>query len=356
VGKNLAMKKLTIEYIKEQFAKEDYKLLTTEYKNNKQKLNYICSKGHKHNISWSNWYKGRRCPYCVNKAKKTIEFIRSEFAKEGYKLLTKEYKNCDQKLNYICSNGHKHNISWGEWKYNRNRCPYCIGNAKLTIEFIRSEFKKEDYILLSDEYINAFQKLEYICPKKHKHSISWSNWKAGYRCPYCAGQGKLTIEFIMAEFTKEGYILLTKEYKNCKQKLDYTCPNGHEHNTTWGNWQAGYRCPICAHMRHSMEFSGFNHPMWKGGISFEPYPSEFNNKLKKSILERDNYECQNPDCWGTSKRLCPHHIDYNKKNCDFFNLITVCNSCNGRANKSREYWTKFYQEIMNKKYGYVYGK
>ena len=34
--------------------------------------------------------------------KKTIEFIRSEFAKENYKLLTTEYRNNRQKLDYIC--------------------------------------------------------------------------------------------------------------------------------------------------------------------------------------------------------------------------------------------------------------
>ena len=48
------MKELTLGYIKEQFEKEGYTLLTTEYINNKQKLDYICPKGHKNTIRWNN--------------------------------------------------------------------------------------------------------------------------------------------------------------------------------------------------------------------------------------------------------------------------------------------------------------
>ena len=95
--------------------------------------------------------------------------------------------------------------------------------------------------------------------------------------------------------------------------------------------------------------SGPLNPNWKGGISCEPYCDVWADKeYKESILERDNHRCQNPDCWGTSERLSVHHIDYNKKNCRPENLITLCNSCNSRANKNRECWQKLYKDIMIK--------
>ena len=62
-----------------------------------------------------------------------------------------------------------------------------MGKKQLEIEFIRSEFEKEDYVLLTKDYKNCSQRLEYICPKGHEHVISWDNWKAGHRCTYCAG-------------------------------------------------------------------------------------------------------------------------------------------------------------------------
>jgi len=88
-----------------------------------------------------------------------------------------------------------------------------------------------------------------------------------------------------------------------------------------------------------------NNGMWKGGLSYESYPLIFNENLKKEIRERDNYSCQNPTCYKSSKKLMVHHIDYDKDNCSNLNLITICNSCNSRANGNREYWKTFYQEI-----------
>lgn len=92
---------------------------------------------------------------------------------------------------------------------------------------------------------------------------------------------------------------------------------------------------------------GINSSQWKGGIAAEPYCDVWLDKeFKESIKERDNYECQNPDCWGTSGELVPHHIDYDKKNCHPNNLITLCRSCNTRSNVDRGFWKQLYTEIM----------
>ena len=178
----------------------------------------------------------------------TIEFIRSEFEKEGYTLLTKTYNNNIQRLEYVCKMGHRHGVRWADWRAPRKvRCPYCEGRSIITIESVRQAMAKEGYILLTEVYDNNKQKLEYICPdpEKHKHSISWHGWQGGNRCPFCVGLGKLTIEFIRVEFAKEGYILLTKTYENAHQKLEYICPEGHKHSIQWNDWQQGKRCPIC---------------------------------------------------------------------------------------------------------------
>jgi len=97
------------------------------------------------------------------------------------------------------------------------------------------------------------------------------------------------------------------------------------------------------------KISGSNASNWKGGISNELYCDEWIDKeYRKDIKERDNYTCQNFDCKGNSKRLCIHHIDYNKKNCKPDNLITVCVNCNSKANRNREYWEIFYKNIIRK--------
>ena len=220
---------------------------------------------------------------------------------------------------------------------------------RVSYDRVQKSFNSEGYTLLTNKFLGNKSKLKYICPNGHEHSITWNNWKTGYRCAYCASNVKLTIEFIRSEFEKEDYSLLTMKYINSYQKLDYICPHGHKYVISWNKWKSGRRCSICSNVK----MSGPRNPNWKGGIMCEPYCDVWLDKeYKESILERDNHRCQNPDCWGISKRLTIHHIDYNKKNCGPDNLITLCNSCNARANKDREWHKEWYSLLVRIKYNY----
>jgi hypothetical protein len=148
---------------------------------------------------------------------------------------------------------------------------------------------------------------------------------------------------------------LTTKYINDDQKLNYICPEGHEHNTTWNNWQKGVRCRTCWRIR----ISGSGNSSWKGGISCKPYCDAWADKeYKESIKERDGHKCLNPGCWeecGKAGTLSIHHIDYNKQNCKPSNLITVCRSCNSRANKDREWHKAWYDAVIYKRYYFAGG-
>jgi len=98
------------------------------------------------------------------------------------------------------------------------------------------------------------------------------------------------------------------------------------------------------------DMSGSKSPMWKGGLSFLPYPPEFNKKLKRRIRERDGNACQFCGTKENGRELPIHHIDYNKENNDDFNLIALCDFCNIDANVDREKWQFFfevYQEMRS---------
>ncbi len=41
-----------------------------------------------------------------------------------------------------------------------------------------------------------------------------------------------------------------------------------------------------------------------------------------------------------------HHIDYDKKNCDPTNLITLCFSCHGKTNYNRKKWIKYFKKTL----------
>lgn len=94
------------------------------------------------------------------------------------------------------------------------------------------------------------------------------------------------------------------------------------------------------------KYNGRDNPNWRGGISLEPYCIEFTKDFKEEIKERDDYQCKNPKCNGNFDRLIVHHVNYDKKDCDWYNLITLCNSCNSKANFNRGCWQSLYINIM----------
>lgn len=89
---------------------------------------------------------------------------------------------------------------------------------------------------------------------------------------------------------------------------------------------------------------------WKNGASFEIYPEVFNEELKSKIKNRDKCTCQNCSITEIEHlvlykiKLSIHHIDYDKRNCEETNLITLCRQCNSVANFKRDYWKTFFQE------------
>ena len=287
----------------------------------------------------------------------TYEFVKQSFEKERYTLVSKEYINNTTKLDYTCPEGHEHSVVYKSWKKGF-RCPHCAGIIKLTIDIIRESFKQENYILISKKYVNNKTKLNYVCSNGHEHSITWNNWQKGKRCIVCAyNNKKLTLEHITLSFEQDGCVLLSKEYINSYTKLDYICKNGHKHSIKWNDWDQGHRCLICKSIEHSINNSGAGHPNWQGGISCTPYCEVWKDKeYKEDIKFRDGCKCLNPSCNKNNSRLTIHHIDYNKKNCGPTNLITICNSCNVIANTNREWHTAWYQALMYRRYKYEYRK
>jgi len=90
------------------------------------------------------------------------------------------------------------------------------------------------------------------------------------------------------------------------------------------------------------------HPNWQGGISLEPYGLEFNDNLKEVIRNRDRRKCQ---ISGKTElelgyKLSVHHIDYDKKNNDPKNLVSLSRSSHAKTNYNRKYWTKHFKEKL----------
>lgn len=284
----------------------------------------------------------------------TLEELTILFLSEGYTFNLKECPGCYDKFECTCPKGHVFITSRTNWNKTR-RCPVCARvttseKQKMDFNVVKNSFTSNGYILLTDHYINGKQKLHYICPNNHHHSITWNDWNSGRRCFFCFGSSRHSMSFIRSEFAKEGYSVLKSNYTNCHSYINFKCTMGHEGKMSWNNWRHGKRCKKCSIISNS----GCNHFNWKGGITNDPYCDAWADKeYKHDIKKRDNFICLNPACRSKS-RLTIHHIDYDKKNCHPRNLITICNSCNATANYSRGWHKAWYQAIIKNRYKYNY--
>ena len=91
------------------------------------------------------------------------------------------------------------------------------------------------------------------------------------------------------------------------------------------------------------------HWNWQGGMSCELYSIDWTETLRRSIRERDNYICQLCKKLQGDRVHSVHHIDYDKKNCNPRNLITLCVGCNTKVNMHRNYWINYFTKLTEDK-------
>jgi len=244
---------ITYKNVKENIEEmEGYKLLSKEYKNAKAKLKIQCPYLHIFELNWNKWQGRKRCNICKIGGKLSYNHVKEQIEKEGYKLLSKEYISWYSKLKIKCIEGHIYHQSYGLWKKRRFRCPDCAGNIKYSYNHVKEQIEKEGYKLLSKEYKNNGTKLKLQCIEGHNYKASFSCFLKGQRCPYCVGGIRLEYKNVKNQIESiEGYKLLSKEYKNNHEKLNIQCPKNHKFKMIWNTFKNNQRCPCCVFIEKS---------------------------------------------------------------------------------------------------------
>lgn len=77
------------------------------------------------------------------------------------------------------------------------------------------------------------------------------------------------------------------------------------------------------------------------------YGPEFTKELKNLIRQRDHCKCQGCGITAGGKKYPVHHIDYDKRNNNPINLITLCSPCHAKTTTGeRESWTGYFKSLM----------
>ena len=143
-----------------------------------------------------------------------------------------------------------------------------------------------------------------------------------------------------------------KRYPKRWNKIKFNCKNcGKEKEVPRSQYNGRkhhFCCYACTYKwKNSHREEMWN---WKGGISFFPYPEEFNKQLKEKIKCRDSYICQLCGKSESEQILCVHHINYNKRDCGVNNLIVLCRYCNFKVNYNRDFYCSYFTQLLDTYY------
>ena len=239
--------------------------------------------------------------------------VKERIEKEGYELLSKEYMRNTQKLEIKCPKGHIYKQTWRDFQ-GGCRCPKCSRkgiNTKYDFKYVKEYFEKEGYMLLSKEYNKCDEYLTVMCPEGHIYETTFSNFQGGFRCKECAGLKKLSFNEVEDIIREKGYELvsLKEEYKNVHSVIKLKCDKGHVYSTKFYSFKQGHKCPYCTQRK----------------VSFETVKQNIENEGYK--LLSDTYSRNNENLDMECPKGHIFKLSYNRFQCG--SRCTVCNSSNG---------------------------
>jgi hypothetical protein len=232
----------------------DGKLLSTSYVGTKVKYTFECVAGHVFEALVDNVRRGQWCAECAGNRRLDTEALRETARARGGMLLSKQYTNNSEKLQWQCDLGHMwwataRDVRGGSW------CRDCgIANRadgqRLGIEVMRELAAKRGGECLSYHYVNKEAKLRWRCELGHIWIASAGKIRQGQWCPKCgvekgASKRRLSISEMCEIAALRGGKCLSQEYTNARTKLRWQCELGHIWQATPDKIKRGAWCPTC---------------------------------------------------------------------------------------------------------------
>lgn len=165
---------------------------------------------------------------------------------KGCLLLSKDYINMKQQLEFKCSCGKPFETNLDSFKNkNMNHCKDCTNkkkseSKKLDYNYVKNFINEHECQLISQTYSNAHEKLNLICSCGEPFEKSWNKFKNGQRkCKKCTNKDNEwnydnVKKFVEIE-SESGCILLSSksDYENRATKLQFLCNCGESFPTTF---------------------------------------------------------------------------------------------------------------------------
>lgn len=211
---------------------KNFELISTNISNAKENLIWKCPIHGEFIMSWNCVSNGQGCPMCgqekvASKRRNSYEYIKQEFEKRDLILISTEYKNNEQKLQYICNKHKDKGIQ--ETRYSSliymDGCAFC-SREKFSLKQTKSHEKfleevKEvhgDKYAVLDKYENCKKKVRVFCTECNKEfRIKPTHLIDGHGCANCSSsRGEKKISRFL-DLNEISYIQ-QKRFEECKIK------------------------------------------------------------------------------------------------------------------------------------------
>lgn len=205
----------------------------------KQKIWWLCKKGHSYEATVAHRTNGSNCPYCVNqkilKGYNDLQTLMPEIAEDWD--YDKNVKRPDEvsfgspkRVWWKCKKGHEYEMTINHRTHGTN-CPYCYGryavkgetDLTITNPELCKEWDYEKNILNpSDVTKYSNKKIWWICEKGHSWKTTVSNRSYGKGCPHCRNIGTSIAEQFLYFAIKQKFKNVTNREKISGYEYDIT--------------------------------------------------------------------------------------------------------------------------------------
>ena len=175
--------------------------------------------------------------------------------------------------------------------------------VKLTIDEVKRMFEKEGYLILSDEYVNCYTKLDVLCPQGHQLKMHANHFRNGVRCHFHAKNKRESFGSLEQIVKASGYKFITTKdelelrYNSANKstggclKITVECVAGHVREVRSAHFKKGKaKCRACLGMeKYSFEYV----KEYIESAGYKLLSTKYVNnlsKLKVSCLAKHDYE------------------------------------------------------------------
>ena len=278
--------------------------------------------------------------------KYTIELVKEMFNKAGYDLITNEYKNVNQVLEYICRKHLDKGIqktTLKEFLTGTMLCVYCKYDNGLPYnkpwpdDIIAHALDKLNCDFVKRYSKNGTSIIQFICREHPEKGIQETNWTSirlkKKICKVCNGKGRTTEDFIIMMSKINPTIKIKSEYNGANERIKCECLiDGYEWEPIAYNLLSGYGCPLCGNRStgESKRTTGYEKILKLNQM----HPDiEF---LSVPVLSTDYVHCRCKICghewWATYANLTKHTKPTGCPHCSVSNsekeIIRVLNNWN----------------------------